>query len=97
MYQNQHKINQMQSIKRLTKEYKLYQQSLTQQIQNEGRVKDNFIAKPDAEDIKKWYFIVFGVDTKPFDTGFYLGRIEFPHEYPSKAPKIFMMTENGRF
>lgn len=29
--------------------------------------------------------------------GFYMGRVECPEDYPAHAPKILLLTENGRF
>ena len=55
------------------------------------------MAVPDDKDIFKWHFIVFGLPDKPYTDGYYLGQLQFPHEYPWKPPAIRMMTESGRF
>jgi len=52
---------------------------------------------PDPEDVYTWYYIVFGLDYKGYNGGFYMGKIICPPEYPAKAPKVIVMTENGRF
>lgn len=68
------------------------------QIKKHGKIMDNFICLPDPEDVYVWYFIVFGLtEPKEYEGGFYMGKITCPKEYPSKAPRIDLFTENGRF
>jgi ubiquitin-protein ligase len=52
---------------------------------------------PDPEDAYVWYYIVFDIDHPDFKGGYYLGKIICPNDYPAKAPKITLITENGRF
>eukprot|EP00461_Guttulinopsis_vulgaris_P002939 UN02940 len=48
----------------------------------------------DPKNIFTWYFVCEGhCDT--IKGGWYLYRIEFPPEYPSKPPSIYLMTPNG--
>lgn len=54
------------------------------------------VIKPDHVDIMKWYFVFHNLDGK-FTNGQYYGSIEFPQDYPSKAPKFKIFTPNGRF
>jgi len=62
-----------------------------------GKIHDNFICLPDPADPYKWYYVIFGIEEHPYKGGFYLGNIECPADYPAKAPKINMLTENGKF
>merc|ERR1711990_727611 len=34
---------------------------------------------------------------KDYEGGFYLGRIEFPRDYPLSPPNLKILTPNGRF
>lgn len=56
-----------------------------------------FIVKPDPENIYIWYFILKGSKETPYEGGLYAGKILFPPEYPFKAPDFMMLTVNGRF
>lgn len=58
---------------------------------------ENFIAKPEENDVFKWHFIIFGLKDSPFEGGFYHGMLKFPVTYPFKPPEIWFMTPNGRF
>ena len=40
---------------------------------------------------------MFGIKDKPYIGGYYLGRVNFPPEYPWKPPAIRLMSESGRF
>jgi len=67
------------------------------QLKRKGKIEDGFICLPDPEDVYTWYYIVFGLDYKEYNGGFYMGKIVCPPEYPAKAPRIYMLTDNGRF
>lgn len=83
--------------KRLMKEYTAYYKEVQQQIQQHGRITDNFIASPDPMNIQNWYFIIFGLVEPAYKDGYYMGCIYFPDEYPFKAPEIRMLVDTGRF
>jgi len=67
------------------------------QIKKRGKIEDCFICLPDPEDAYTWYFVVFGLDYNEYKGGFYMGKILCPPEYPAKAPRIYLLTDNGRF
>ena len=59
--------------------------------------KECFICLPDPDDAYVWYYVVFDIDHPDFKGGYYMGKIICPNDYPAKAPKITLITENGRF
>ena len=67
------------------------------QIKKNGKITDSFVCLPDPEDMYTWYFVIFNFDYREYSGGFYMGKVECPPEYPAKAPKIRMLTDNGRF
>lgn len=67
------------------------------QIKKTGKTADNFICLADPEDVFTWYFLIFNFDYMEYSDGFYLGKVVCSPEYPAIAPKIQMLTENGRF
>jgi ubiquitin-protein ligase len=83
---------------RLQREAKMAKKDYDAQIKKHGKIIDNFICLPDPDNSYTWYFIVFGLE-EPVGCkgGFYLGKITCPDDYPQKAPRIDMFTENGRF
>merc|ERR1712017_15480 len=97
----QTKMNQNKGTKagqmRLQREAKMAARDIATQLKKTGKINDGFICLPDPEDCYTWYYIVFGLDYKEFKGGFYMGKIICPPEYPAKAPKIIVLTENGRF
>lgn len=54
------------------------------------------IVRADAENIHRWYFVLRNLEGV-YEGGVYLGEINFPDNYPFKAPTIKMITPNGRF
>jgi len=82
---------------RLQREGKMAKKDIDAQLKKTGKIGDGFICLPDPEDIYVWYYIVFGLDYKEYKGGFYMGKIICPPEYPAKAPKVIVLTENGRF
>lgn len=82
---------------RLQREGKMAKKDIDTQIKKTGKINDGFICLPDPENVYTWYYIVFGLDYKEFTGGFYIGKIICPPEYPAKAPKIIVESENGRF
>jgi len=80
---------------RLNREAKMAKKDYDTQIKKNGKIIDTFICLPDPEDAYKWYYVIFGFEDHPFKGGYYLGNIECPPEYPAKAPKINLLTENG--
>jgi len=92
---NQNKGNKAGQM-RLQREAKMAIKDIQTQIKKTGKINDGFICLPD-QDCYTWYYVVFGLEYKEFTGGFYMGKIICPPEYPAKAPKIIVMTENGRF
>jgi ubiquitin-conjugating enzyme E2 J2 len=83
---------------RLQRESKMAKKDYDTQIKKHGKIMDNFICLPDPENVHHWYFIIFGLEEpKEFKSGYYIGKITCPDEYPQKAPRIDMYTENGKF
>lgn len=82
---------------RLQREGKMAKKDIDTQLKKTGKINDGFICLPDPEDVYIWYYIIFGLDYKEYNGGFYLGKIVCPPEYPAKAPKIILETDNGRF
>jgi len=70
---------------------------LDTQLKKKGKIEDGFLCLPDPEDVYTWYYIVYGLDWKEYKGGYYMGKIVCPADYPAKAPRIFLITENGRF
>lgn len=54
-------------------------------------------ARPDPDAILDWYFIIAGPEATPYQGGTYIGKLEFPPDYPFKAPDTLMLTPSGRF
>ena len=79
------------------REAKMAQRDITTQIKKTGKINDGFICLPDPENAFVWYYIVYGLETKDYEGGYYMGKIICPPEYPAKAPKVIVITENGRF
>ena len=82
---------------RLQRESRMSKKDIETQIQKSGKLQDNFICLPDPEDAYVWYYVVFDLDHPDFQGGYYLGKIICPNDYPAKAPKITLITDNGRF
>jgi len=83
---------------RLQREAKMAKKDYDAQVKKHGKIVDNFICLPDPENVYSWYFIIFGLEhPKGCKGGFYIGKITCPDDYPQKAPRIDMFTENGRF
>jgi ubiquitin-conjugating enzyme E2 J2 len=74
-------------VKRLSKEYKKLQEEPV----------PNLLAKPLETDIFQWRFLFKGESDSPYAGGLYMGGMEFPNTYPHSAPKVYMITPNGRF
>lgn len=72
---------------------------LTRDIKNiEKEPIDNIKVYVDDKNILIWYFKIFAPkDDINFKNGEYIGKIIFHPKYPFKAPKIMMITPNGRF
>merc|ERR1712188_349830 len=82
---------------RLQREAKMAQKDVETQIKKAGKINDGYICLPDPEDPFTWYYIIYGLEMKEYQGGFYLGKIVCPPEYPAKPPKVCLITENGRF
>lgn len=67
------------------------------QVKKTGKIQDGFICLPDPEDVYTWYYIVYGLDWKEYNGGYYMGKIVCAPEYPAQAPRIYLITENGQF
>ena len=77
-----------QAIVRLQKEHKDLQN-----LQSPA----NFKAEPLPDNLFEWYFVIYGLKDCPYEDGYYLGKINFPDNYPHKPPGITMLSESGRF
>lgn len=82
---------------RLQREARMARKDLDTQVKKKGKIEDNFICLPDPENPYEWYYVVYGLELEGYEGGYYLGKIICPPEYPAKAPKITLITENGRF
>ena len=82
---------------RLQREAKMAMKDVQQQIKKTGKIDNtNFICLPDPENLKEWYYIIFGLEGE-FEGGFYLGKIICSDQYPALAPVITILTDNGIF
>ena len=54
----------------------------------------NLLAQIDENDIRVWYFLIYGVD-EPFKTGEYIFRLTANNEFPHKPPSFDFITPNG--
>lgn len=82
---------------RLQRESKMMKKDIETQIKKTGKIGDNFICLPDPEDVYKWWYVIYNLDMEPYKGGYYMGYITCPEDYPAKAPKINLVTDNGRF
>jgi len=79
------------------REAKMAKKDIEAQIKKTGKINDGFICLPDPEDPFVWYYVIFGLDMKEYQGGFYFGKVVCPPEFPAKPPKVVLITENGRF
>ena len=84
---------------RLQKEFKTLAKEFQAQIEKskDGQIEDNFIAAPEENNIFVWHFVIFGLPDDPYKGGYYMGKLQFPQDYPWKPPSIMMTSETGRF
>lgn len=83
---------------RLNREAKMAKKDIEAQIKKSGRITDNYLCLPDPDNIREWYYVVWGIEEpKEYLGGYYLGKITCPEDYPQKAPNIKIFTDNGRF
>ena len=83
---------------RLQRESRIVKKQIQDEIKkNGGKYKDNYICLPDPENVYHWYYIVMNLDSKLYKGGYYMGVVECPEDYPSRAPKIKLITDNGHF
>lgn len=54
-------------------------------------------ATPDPGNLLIWYYVITGPPDTPYHGGSYLGKLVFPSDFPSKPPRIEMITPSGRF
>jgi ubiquitin-conjugating enzyme E2 J2 len=57
----------------------------------------NVDARPSAESMLTWWFVIDGPEDTPYAGGEYVGKITFPEKYPFNPPSIMMVTPSGRF
>jgi len=57
---------------------------------------NDILVSLDNNDMRNWYYLIKSTN-EPYLDGEYLGKIEFPEDYPMKPPAIKMITPNGRF
>merc|ERR1712113_423763 len=82
---------------RLQRESRMQKKDMDAQVKKTGKINDGFICLPDPEDSYKWWYVIFGLDMDPYRGGYYMGYITCPDDYPAKAPKINLITDNERF
>jgi ubiquitin-protein ligase len=58
---------------------------------------DEIDAVPNDTNMLEWFFLVRGAKETPFHGGYYLGKLNFPADYPNKGPALTMLTPSGRF
>eukprot|EP00871_Galdieria_phlegrea_P002808 jgi/Galph1/3528/GphlegSOOS_G2241.1 len=73
-------------LHRLTQELKRIQRDPPQYIQ----------VAPHSRNFLTWYFVLEGPPETCYEGGLYLGKLEFPKEFPYKPPAIYLCTPNGR-
>jgi len=56
-----------------------------------------FDASADERNILHWYFVFDGPAATPYEGGEYLGRLQFPPNFPFAPPSILLITPSGRF
>lgn len=76
-----------QAVRRLQKELVDMQKNPTPLIE----------ALPDHNNILTWYFIIDGPPDSFYEGGEFLGRIQFPSNYPFAPPEFYFATPTGRF
>ena len=54
-------------------------------------------ALPEPNNILTWYFIIDAPEKTFYEDGEYLGRIQFPSNYPFAPPEFYFATPSGRF
>ena len=82
---------------RLQRESRMAMKEINAQIKKTGKITDtNFICLPDPNNLKEWYYIIFGLENE-YEGGFYLGKIICSDSYPALAPVITVLTDNGIF
>jgi len=54
-------------------------------------------ARPVPSNMLRWLFVIEGPPGTPYAGGLYVGRLEFPKDYPFHPPTLYMHTPSGRF
>eukprot|EP00168_Porphyra_purpurea_P004284 TRINITY_DN1501_c0_g1_i1.p2 TRINITY_DN1501_c0_g1~~TRINITY_DN1501_c0_g1_i1.p2 ORF type:complete len:313 (+),score=48.20 TRINITY_DN1501_c0_g1_i1:23-940(+) len=54
-------------------------------------------ARPVPSNMLRWLFVIEGPPDTPYAGGLYVGRLEFPNDYPFHPPTLYMHTPSGRF
>lgn len=54
-------------------------------------------ARPVPSNMLRWLFVIEGPPGTPYAGGIYVGRLEFPKDYPFHPPTLYMHTPSGRF
>ncbi|CAI5998202.1 unnamed protein product [Closterium sp. NIES-65] len=45
----------------------------------------------------EWHFLLEGPPDTPYEGGWYVAKLRFPHDYPFRPPAILMLSPSGRF
>lgn len=68
----------------------IMQHRLRKELRNISREPPPHItARPLASNILKWYFVLEGPSGTPYEGGIFMGRLQFPEQYPYKPPGMF--------
>lgn len=70
------------------------QHRLRKEMRNISREPSPHItARPLPSNILRWYFVLEGPSDSPYEGGIFMGRLQFPEEYPFKPPgRLFSAT-----
>mgnify|MGYP001433142928 CR=1 FL=1 len=65
----------------------------TELLEMENSPPDNCSAGPIGDDIFRWRATILGPEGSPYEGGIFKLKIDFPADYPFKAPRIVFITK----
>jgi ubiquitin-conjugating enzyme E2 J2 len=84
-------------VKRLTKDYQKYHALVASDAEFDAtKATAPFYVAHEEDNLLHCWVVLRGPKGTAFEGGLFLGRIEFPHNFPVAPPKLFMVTPNGR-